>query len=198
MSDSGIQSLRESVVLFYSLAAFVVCLNALFGWKHAPGFQKIRDLPICTLRVIVETCLLASIALPMGIFSKLSQFTSTLVAVAMIGIALRDVDEVAAVVSWPVRLADLLFRAAVIFVLSPTILFPVFITSSVEHRGALYLAWPAVVCTTMIAALMAHTRLDRPGLLALTSFGFKPQVVQCVLFIALTVLVKPVAFPPTL
>lgn len=134
----------------------------------------------------------------MGIFSKLSQFTSTLVAVAMIGIALRDVDEVAAVASWPVRLADLLFRAAVIFILSPTILFPVFITSSVEHRGALYLVWPAVVCATMIAALMAHTRLDRPGLLALTSFGFKPQVVQCVLFIALTVLVKPVAFPPTL
>ena len=198
ISDSGIQSFRESVVLVYSLVAFVVCINALFGWKRAPGFRKIRDLPVATVRVVVETCLLASIALPMGVFSKLSQFTSALIVVAIIWIALRDVEKSATIASWPVRLTDLLFRAAAIAILAPTIFFPVFVTSSVEHRDALYLAWPAVVCSVMIAALMAHTRLDRPGLLSLTDFRFEPQVVQCVLFVALTVLVKPIAFPPTI
>ena len=45
VSDSGIQSFRESVVLAYSLVAFVVCINALFGWKRAPGLKKFGICP---------------------------------------------------------------------------------------------------------------------------------------------------------
>ncbi len=195
-TGSAIQTFRETVVLVYSLAAFIVSFNALFGWSFIPVLNNIKAIPVATLRILVETCLLSSIALPMGVFSKLSQFTSTLVAVAMIGIAMRNHDRITRVSSWPIRLTDLLFRIAVIFILAPCIIFPVFVTSSVEHRTALYLAWPSMVFCTMLASLIAHTRLDRPGVLSKTDFRLESEVVQCSLFVALTVLLKPLAFSP--
>ena len=101
-----------------------------------------------TLRVIVEGSLLSAIALPMGVYSKLSQFTSALVGIAVVGIALRrwnplyseevvNVDGRELVVSNRVAwLVDTGFRLAAIGVLAPTIIFPVLVTSSVSTAAA--------------------------------------------------------------
>ena len=224
VSGSGIQTFRETVLLLFSLVSFVFSYNALFG---IPLLGRFRRVPVVTIRVISETCLLAAIAMPMGVYSKLSQFTSTLVAIAMIGLALRNFsfvrrpepppsyEEAAASpatggsadkaakengkprgVSTTIKVLDRAFRLVVVLVVAPTICFPVFVTSSVEYNGAIFLTFPAIVFTAMLAATLAHTAVDFKGVQSNTAFRYEPRLVQCCLFLALTILAKPLIFSP--
>jgi len=199
VSSSDIQTFRESVVLAFGLAAFTVAYLALF---QPLGIKLFGSLPMSTLRVIVEGSLLSAIALPMGVYSKLSQFTSALVGIAVVGIALRrwnprlysEENRVA----W---LVDTGFRLAAIGVLAPTIIFPVLVTSSVEYRGSLFLIYPTISFTIMLAATLAHTQAG-PTIVAEPRGEGRDQDrsrhTLIVLFLALTILVKPLVVGETL
>lgn len=199
VSSSGIQTFRESVVLAFGLAAFTVAYLALF---QPLGIKLFGSLPMSTLRVIVEGSLLSAIALPMGVYSKLSQFTSALVGIAVVGIALRR---------WSPRLyseenrvawlVDTGFRLAAIGVLAPTILFPVLVTSSVEYRGSVFLIYPTISFTIMLAATLAHTQAGRTIVAGRRGGGRdqdRSRHTLIVLFLALTILVKPLVVGETL
>ena len=210
VSSSGIQTFRESAVLAFGLAAFTVAYLALF---QPLGIKLFGSLPMSTLRVIVEGSLLSAIALPMGVYSKLSQFTSALVGIAVVGIALRrwnplyseevvNVDGRELVVSNRVAwLVDTGFRLAAIGVLAPTIIFPVLVTSSVEYRGSLFLIYPTISFTIMLAATLAHTQAG-PTIVAEPRGEGRDQDrsrhTLIVLFLALTILVKPLVVGETL
>ena len=94
-------------------------------------------------------------------------------------------------------LIDRVFRLAIVGVLAPTILFPVFVTSSVEYRFSAILIFPSIAFTFMIGAALIHTAIDPPEVLSRTVYRHEPRVVQSCLFLALTILVKPLVFPPT-
>lgn len=156
VSSSQIQTGRETVVLIYAFAAFVAVGLAVFPIVNTVSINALTKLPLTTVRILVETCLLASIALPMGIYSKLSQFTSALVGLGIIGVSLRNFSvrvDISSVVWW----VDRGFRIAAIVVLAPTVLFPVFVTSSVEYRGSSFLIYPTIVFTVMTAAVVVLT-----------------------------------------
>jgi hypothetical protein len=199
VSSSAIQTFRESVVLAFGLAAFAVAYLALF---QPLGIKLFGSLPMSTLRVIVEGSLLSAIALPMGVYSKLSQFTSALVGIAVVGIALRR---------WSPRLyseenrvawlVDTGFRLAAIGVLAPTIIFPVLVTSSVEYRGSMFLIYPTISFTIMLAATLAHTQTGRTIAAEPRGEGRdqdRSRHTLIVLFLALTILVKPLVVGETL
>lgn len=153
VSSSVIQTVRESIVLAYGICAFVVVYLSVFslGMKAT---DRVQFLPLSTIRVLVETCLLSAIALPMGVYSKLSQFTSALVGVAIIGVSLRNLTSGLQSSLWYI---DRFFRAASILVLAPTILFPVFVTSSVEYKGSSFLICPTIVFSVMVTTIVALT-----------------------------------------
>jgi hypothetical protein len=214
-------------VLVYSFAAFLACYNALFGIPFIgnclPVLKDLRRLPVVTIRILVESCLLSAIAMPMGVYSKLSQFASALVGIALVAIALRDplisrpgpnyekhmltnwrawlwatvVGQAPTGVPAVVMLLDRVFRLSVVGVLAPAILFPVFVTSSIEYRGSAILVFPSIVFTLMVGSTLIHTRADPPDVLTKTSFRQESRVVQPCLFLALTILLKPLIFPPT-
>ena len=210
VSSSEIQTFRESVVLAFGLAAFAVAYLALF---QPLGIKIFESLPMSTIRVLVEGSLLSAIALPMGVYSKLSQFTSALVGIAIVGIALRrwsplyseevvNVDGRELVVSNRVAwLVDTGFRLAAIGVLAPTIIFPVLVTSSVEYRGSVFLIYPTISFTIMLAATLAHTQTERSveGKATVpSSREDRSRLTLIVLFLALTVLAKPLVVGETL
>ena len=88
-----------------------------------------------------------------GHLPKLSQFTSALVGLGIIGVSLRNFSvrvDISSVVWW----VDRGFRIAAIVVLAPTVLFPVFVTSSVEYRGSSFLIYPTIVFTVMTAPVV--------------------------------------------
>ena len=143
-------------MLIYAFAAFVAVGLTVFPIVNTVSINALKKLPLTTVRILVETCLLASIALPMGIYSKLSQFTSALVGLGIIGVSLRNPSvrvDISSVVWW----VDRGFRIAAIVVLAPTVLFPVFVTSSVEYRGSSFLIYPTIVFTVMTAAVVVLT-----------------------------------------
>ena len=156
VSSSQIQTGRETVILVYGFAAFIAVGLAVFPVVNTVSANALRKLPLTTVRILVETCLLAAIALPMGIYSKLSQFTSALVGLGIIGVSLRNFSvrvDAANVVWW----VDRGFRIAAIVVLAPTVIFPVFVTSSVEYSGSSFLIYPAVVFTVMTSTIVVLT-----------------------------------------
>lgn len=201
VSSSAIQTFRESVVLAFGLAAFTVAYLALF---QPLGIKLFGSLPMSTLRVIVEGSLLSAIALPMGVYSKLSQFTSALVGIAVVGIALRRWSRWSPLYSEENRVAWLVdtgFRLAAIGVLAPTIIFPVLVTSSVEYRGSLFLIYPTISFTIMLAATLAHTQAGRTIVAEPRGEGRdqdRSRHTLIVLFLALTILVKPLVVGETL
>lgn len=153
VSSSTIQTVRESIVLVYGICAFVVVYFSVFSFG-IKATELARNLPLTTIRVMVETCLLSAIALPMGVYSKLSQFTSALVGVAIIGVSLRNLTILQQPILWYI---DRFFRAASVLVLAPTILFPVFVTSSVEYKGSSFLIYPTIVFSVMVTTIVALT-----------------------------------------
>jgi len=194
VSGSAIQTFRETVTLIYALvgAGFV-----------AFGLWKKSDTPwirLPTVRVVVESCLLASIALPMGVFSRLAQFSGLLLGLGITVIALIRFprpggDEWWRPGTFPHRstVVDLAFRLAAILLLAPVILFPVSLTSSIEYTGAVFLIYPSMVLTAMCGAAIAHTWLDTAPRV---QFSLDHSVVESVLFVALTLLLKPELISP--
>lgn len=198
VSSSEIQTFRESVVLAFGLAAFAVAYLALF---QPLGIKTFGLLPMSTIRVLVEGSLLSAIALPMGVYSKLSQFTSALVGIAIVGIALRRWSPLYTEKNRVTWLVDTGFRLAAIGVLAPTIIFPVLVTSSVEYRGSVFLIYPTISFTIMLAATLAHTQTERSVEGKATvppSREERSRLTLIVLFLALTVLAKPLVVGETL
>ena len=73
MSSSQIQTGRETVVLIYAFAAFVAVGLTVFPIVNTVSINALKKLPLTpTVRILVEIGLSASIALPMGIYPKLS------------------------------------------------------------------------------------------------------------------------------
>lgn len=155
VSSSIIQTVRETIVLVYGFAGFLAVSFAIFPTVGALVSRDMQRTPLTTIRIIVETCLLSAIALPMGIYSKLSQFTSALVGLGLIGVSLRNFRMPSKPrIVWTV---DRAFRLVAIGVLAPTIVFPVFVTSSVEYQGSSFLVFPTIVFTLMVATIVVVT-----------------------------------------
>ena len=188
VSGSAIQTFRETVSLLYALIAAGFVAFGLWRKSDSPWIR------MPTVRVTVESCLLTAIALPMGVFSRLAQFSGLLLGIGITVIALMNFprpggDEWWRPGTFPHRstVVDLAFRLGAILLLAPVILFPVSLTSSIEYTGAVFLIYPSIVLTAMSGAAIAHTWLDTPPRKLL---DVDASVVESVLFVALTILLK--------
>ena len=195
ISGSTIQTFRETAVLVYGFSGTAA---VVLGVWYAPDDEIVR-LP--TIRVVVESSLLASIALPMGVFSKIAQFSAALLGLAIVVIALIDVPTPGGSKFWrrgtfPHRsvVVDLVFRAGSILILAPVILFPVSLASSIEYQGSIFLIYPTIVLTLMSASVVAHTWLGRGESRPIPEADH--TVTESVLFSALTILLKSILIGP--
>lgn len=200
ISGSDIQTFRETVVLVYAVGSLAVVLYGLF----VSGGPRLITGNL--IRVAVESCLLSSIAIPMGVFNKLSQFSSALLGIAIVTVSIRHFP-VPGTRGWEMKkwtdpgghpwppshvILEIAFRIVGIIVLGPVILFPVSLTSSIEFNGSIFLIFPSIVFTLMGASVVAHTQYGQPRK-PLSDDAEPPTytALECVIFLAIVILSKP-------